>query len=170
MRILKKIVVIIFILFIILAIGVGCYAYFLTPKYEGEIALNSIQKETTVYFDEYGIPHIYAQSQKDAMTTLGYVHAQDRLWQMELMRRIAPGRLSEIFGSVMLKNDKFFSGLGIDEDSEKAIAQLDKNSESYQLTLAYLDGINQFLDEWAYAYRVSISWCSKTKIHHQRRV
>ncbi len=147
MRILKKIVVIIFILFVILAIGVGSYAYFLTPKYDGEIALNSIQKETTVYFDEYGIPHIYAQSQKDAMTTLGYVHAQDRLWQMELMRRIAPGRLSEIFGSVMLKNDKFFSGLGIEEDSEKAIAQLDKNSESYQLTLAYLDGINQFLEE-----------------------
>lgn len=147
MRILKKIVVIIFILFVILAIGVGSYAYFLTPKYDGEIALNSIQKETTVYFDDFGIPHIYAASQKDAMTTLGYVHAQDRLWQMELMRRIAPGRLSEIFGSVMLKNDKFFSGLGINEDSEKAIAQLDKNSESYQLTLAYLDGINQFLEE-----------------------
>jgi penicillin amidase len=144
---LKKIIVVIFILFVILAIGVVSYGYFLTPKYDGEVALNSIQKETTVYFDEYGIPHIYAASQKDAMTTLGYVHAQDRLWQMELMRRIAPGRLSELFGSVMLKNDKFFTGLGIDEDSEKAIAQLDKNSESYLLTLAYLEGINQFLEE-----------------------
>ncbi|HRZ75608.1 MAG TPA: penicillin acylase family protein, partial [Flavobacterium sp.] len=147
MKRLKKIVVVIFILFVILAISVVSYGYFLTPKYDGELALNSIQKETTVYFDEYGIPHIYAASQKDAMTTLGYVHAQDRLWQMELMRRIAPGRLSELFGSVMLKNDKFFTGLGIDEDSEKAIAQLDKNSESYQLTLAYLDGVNQFLEE-----------------------
>ncbi len=147
MKRLKKIIVVIFILFVILAIGVVSYGYFLTPKYDGEVALNSIQKETTVYFDEYGIPHIYAASQKDAMTTLGYVHAQDRLWQMELMRRIAPGRLSELFGSVMLKNDKFFTGLGIDEDSEKAIAQLDKNSESYLLTLAYLEGINQFLEE-----------------------
>ena len=147
MKRLKKIVGVIFILFVILAIGVGTYVYFLTPKYDGEIALNAIQKKTTVYFDEYGIPHIYAASQKDAMTTLGYVHAQDRLWQMELMRRIAPGRLSELFGSVMLKNDKFFTGLGIDEDSEKAIAQLDKNSESYLLTLAYLEGINQFLEE-----------------------
>jgi len=147
MKRLKKIVVVIFILFVILAIGVVSYGYFLTPKYDGELALNSIQKETTVYFDEYGIPHIYAASQKDAMTTLGYVHAQDRLWQMELMRRIAPGRLSELFGSVMLKNDKFFTGLGIDEDTEKAIAQLDKKSESYQLTLAYLDGVNQFLEE-----------------------
>jgi penicillin amidase len=52
------------------------------------------------------------------MTALGYVHAQDRLWQMELMRRIAPGRLSEIFGKVALKNDTRFAGLGIEEASE----------------------------------------------------
>ena len=62
------------------------------------------------------------------MIALGYVHAQDRLWQMELMRRIAPGRLSEIFGSVTLKNDQFFVGLGIEEASAKAIAALDKKS------------------------------------------
>jgi penicillin amidase len=61
------------------------------------------------------VPHIYATNSKDAMMALGYVHAQDRLWQMELMRRIAPGRLSEIFGSVALKNDKIFAGLGIEE-------------------------------------------------------
>ncbi len=146
MKFLKKIV-----LFFMLFLGLisSClfvYGFYLKPKYDGELTLKSIRNETTVYFDEYGIPHIYAQSQKDAMTTLGYVHAQDRLWQMELMRRIAPGRLSEIFGSAMLKNDRFFKGLGIEENSEKTIAQLDKNSESYQLTLAYLDGINQFLE------------------------
>jgi penicillin amidase len=62
------------------------------------------------------------------MTALGYVHAQDRLWQMELMRRIAPGRLSEIFGKVALKND-VFCGLGIEEASEHAIADLDKTAK-----------------------------------------
>jgi penicillin amidase len=67
-------------------------------KYEGEVQLKSIQDQTTVYFDDFGVPHIYANNSIDAMTALGYVHAQDRLWQMELMRRIAPGRLSEIFG------------------------------------------------------------------------
>lgn len=147
MKLLKKISLSVLLVLVLIAAFILIYGFYLKPKYDGEIALNSIQKETTVYFDDFGIPHIYADSQKDAMTTLGYVHAQDRLWQMELMRRIAPGRLSELFGSVMLKNDKFFAGLGIDEDSEKAIAQLDKNSESYQLTLAYLDGINQFLEE-----------------------
>jgi len=59
------------------------------PSYSGNIKLLNIDKEATVYFDDYGIPHIYAENEIDAITSLGYVHAQDRLWQMELMRRIA---------------------------------------------------------------------------------
>jgi penicillin amidase len=132
---------------VLFVLGLGIYGFYLKPKYEGEVQLKNIEKETTVYFDEFGVPHIYADNSKDAMETLGYVHAQDRLWQMELMRRIAPGRLSEIFGSVALKNDTFFAGLGIEEASAVAIATLDKKSPSYQLTLAYLDGINQYIEE-----------------------
>ena len=133
-------------LVILLAIVIGVFVYHQQPTYSGQIKLKNIEKETTVYFDEYGIPHIYAQNKKDAMIALGYVHAQDRLWQMELMRRIAPGRLSELFGSLALKNDKFFAGLGIEEASTKAIANLDKNGEAYQLAMAYLDGINQYIE------------------------
>ena len=146
MKIIKKILKIIFFLFIILFLTLFCYLQYSKPKYEGEITLKNIKKQTTVYFDDFGIPHIYANSEKEAMITLGYVHAQDRLWQMELLKRIASGKLSEIFGSVMLKNDKFFSGLGIDEASEKAVAEMDKSSQAYQLTLAYLDGVNQYID------------------------
>jgi len=147
MRIIKKTLLILLAIIIVLGIGLCGYIFHLKPKYEGELTLNNIEKETTVYFDDFGVPHIYANSEKDAMTALGYVHAQERLWQMELLRRIAPGKLSEIFGSVALKNDMFFSGIGIEEASAKAIAKLDKNSQSYQLTLAYLDGINQYLEE-----------------------
>lgn len=147
MKKLKKVLLVLLSLLVLIAIALIVYGFYLKPKYEGKVNLNNIQKETTVYFDEFGVPHIYANSSKDAMEALGYVHAQDRLWQMELMRRIAPGRLSEIFGSVALKNDKFFVGLGIEEASAKAIAVLDKNSPSYQLTMAYLDGINQYLDK-----------------------
>lgn len=147
MKKLKKILLVIISVIIIIAAAVYIYLLTTKPVYEGEQQLKNLQNETTVYFDDFGVPHIYAKNQKDAMTALGYVHAQDRLWQMELMRRIAPGRLSEIFGSAMLKNDKFFSGLGINEASEKAIAALDKNSESYRLTTAYLDGINQYIEE-----------------------
>ncbi len=56
-----------------------------------------------------------AQNQKDAYLALGYVHAQDRLWQMELVRRLAAARLSEILGKELLSVDQFFSGLGIEE-------------------------------------------------------
>ncbi len=65
---------------------------------------------------------------------------------MELIRRIAPGKLAEIFGTRALKNDKFFIGLGINENSEKAIATLNKNGKPYQMAMAYLDGVNQYLE------------------------
>ncbi|CAM2932898.1 penicillin amidase [Flavobacterium succinicans] len=147
MRVVKKIALFLFLFLIVLVLALVGYAFYTKPKYDGELALKSIEKTTTVYFDDFGVPHIYANSQKDAMVALGYVHAQDRLWQMELMRRIAPGRLSEIFGSVTLKNDMFFAGLGIEEASEIAIAKLDKNGKDYQLAMAYLDGINQYMEE-----------------------
>ena len=147
MKILKKTVIGLAILLLLISLAIFSYSLYLKPTEEGEQTLNNIKKQTTVYFDEYGIPHIYANSEQDAMTTLGYVHAQDRLWQMELMRRIAPGKLSEIFGSVMLKTDTFFSGLGISENTQKNIAKLDKNSQAYKLTMAYIDGINQYIEE-----------------------
>ena len=105
-----------------------------------------IQNETKVYFDQYGIPHIYASNELDAIRVLGYCHAQDRLWQMELLRRIARGRLSEVFGKDLLSTDKFFIALGIDDASLEAVSQLDKNSKSTQLAEAYLDGINAFIE------------------------
>jgi penicillin amidase len=146
MRILKKILAVIVVLTIIITIGGYIYYNSLKPSYSGSINLADISKETTVYFDDYGIPHIYADNEIDAVTALGYVHAQDRLWQMELMRRIAPGRLSEIFGEKMLKNDQFFVSLGIEEASEKSIKNLDNTSDVYKLAMAYLNGVNQFID------------------------
>jgi penicillin amidase len=149
MRILKKTITI-FLIFISLLFILGfLYYQYLKPNYSGEITLNSVDQETTVYFDEYGIPHIYAKSHLDAVTTLGYVQAQDRLWQMELMRRIAPGKLSELFGKDLIKNDQFFINIGIDEYSKKSVADLDITSPEYQLLEAYLKGVNQFIDEGA---------------------
>lgn len=146
MRILKKIFISIVVIILLFFAGIWIYFSSLKPTYAGELQLDNIENETSVYFDDYGIPHIYAQNQEDALTALGYVHAQDRLFQMELMRRIAPARLSEIFGKDMVKNDLFFSKLGIDEASKKTIEKLDKNSETYKLCTAYLNGVNQFIE------------------------
>tara|TARA_R110002073_G_scaffold89852_6_gene212521 strand:+ start:39194 stop:41527 length:2334 start_codon:yes stop_codon:yes gene_type:complete len=128
------------------SIAIWLYSRSFHPTYNGELGLENISDEVTVYFDDYGVPHINAQNQKDAYIALGYVHAQDRLWQMELIRRIAPGRLSEIFGEKLIETDMFFAGLGIVENADEAIQKLDKNSDSYKYAMAYLDGINQFVD------------------------
>jgi len=146
MKYFKKGIFILLIISSVLLVSFFIYKKYQEPKYEGTISLNGIHDGATAYFDEFGVPHIYAKNSKDAMVTLGYIHAQDRLWQMELLRRIVPGRLSEIFGSVALKNDKFFVGLGIEEASQKAINKLDKKSLSYQYTVSYLEGINQYIE------------------------
>ena len=146
MKLLKKNVKVIGSLILLVIVGFWLFTRSLHPTYNGELDLANISDEVTVYYDEVGVPHINAQNQKDAYTALGYVHAQDRLWQMELIRRIAAGRLSEIFGKDLVKTDRFFAGLGIEEASAKTIANLDKNSDSYKLAIAYLDGVNQFME------------------------
>ena len=133
--------------YVLLFIGVWLFTKTLHPTYNGELELANISDKVTVYYDEVGVPHINAENQKDAYTALGYVHAQDRLWQMELIRRIAAGRLAEVFGKELVRTDKFFSGLGIEEAASVTIENLDKNSEAYKLTEAYLNGINQFIEE-----------------------
>ncbi|WP_431167285.1 penicillin acylase family protein [Tenacibaculum halocynthiae] len=149
MTVFKKLLKVILVLLILLFIGIWLFTNSLKPVYNGEVALANISEKVTVYYDEVGVPHINAENEKDAYKALGYVHAQDRLWQMELIRRIAAGRLSEIFGKELLRVDTFFSGLGIEEATKKTIERLDKNSQSYQLTQSYLDGINQFMQEGA---------------------
>lgn len=117
------------------------------PQYDGNISFKGVSSQVEVYFDEHGVPHIYSDSEADAFKVLGYVHAQDRLWQMELVRRIAAGRLSEIFGAELLGTDKFFRALGVEYASAKTIEKLDKKSAAYLLSMAYLDGVNQFIEE-----------------------
>ena len=120
---------------------------FLLALLVGKQSWRSSPTTTEILWDTYGIPHIYAQNEKDAFTVLGYVHAQDRLWQMELLRRVGKGGLSEVFGRDLVKTDKFFLSLGIDEASQKTVSRLNKDSEAITLCQAYLDGINRFIEE-----------------------
>ena len=142
----KKFLKILVVLLILLTVGGFIFKNSLKPNYKGDLELTSLQSEVEVFYDEYGVPHIYAQNQNDAYIALGYAHAQDRLWQMELVRRISAGRLSEIFGKEMIKTDKFFLGLGIEAAAIKSIQKLDTTTQAYKLTKAYLNGINQFIE------------------------
>jgi len=167
MKIIKRIVLIITTLLVVLFLSFFIISNQLKPTYNGEINLAGLQHTTRVYYSKVGIPNIYATNQDDAYTALGYVHAQDRLWQMELLRRIAPGRLSEVFGKKLIKTDKFFITMGIDDASRKAIANLDKNSKSYKLAKAYLQGINDFIEKGPTPIEFYLVGLKKTKFTMQ---
>lgn len=148
MKIVKYIFIALIALLLISSVFIFFYTRHLTPTYSGEANLPALGQEVEVLFDGYGTPHIYAESDEDAFRALGYVHAQDRLWQMELMRRIAPGRLSELFGKDLVETDIFFRTLGIHEYSKSSVEELRKRGGKI-LTLAesYLQGVNQFQKE-----------------------
>lgn len=133
------------ILVLLLALAGFLFVWHLKPDYSGSRVLNGLADSVHVAFDSYGIPHISAASEADAFRALGYVHAQDRLWQMELLRRVARGGLSEVFGERTLDTDRFFLTLEIDQASREIVEGLDPDSPEFRLTRAYLDGINAFI-------------------------
>ena len=87
--------------------------------FDGELSIKGLQYTVTIYRDEASIPHIYAQTDHDLMFTQGWIHAQDRLWQMEMNRRVAMGRISEAFGDIALDTDRLVRTLGFNRLARK---------------------------------------------------
>ena len=149
MKILKKVLVALILL--VLTICIGGYLWFRTtlPDYEGTLTLTGLQEPVEVTFDNYGVPHIEAQNSHDAYFALGYVHAQDRLFQMEMLRRLAGGRLSEVLGKDLIEVDKLFRTLGLNKWAKKNADEFLRNrkGEDVDAALAYLEGINRFVAE-----------------------
>ncbi|NVZ25304.1 penicillin acylase family protein [Pseudomonas gingeri] len=114
------------------------------PTRQGQVTLDNLQGPVTVRYDERGVPHIRAENDTDLYRALGYVHAQDRLFQMEIVRRLARGELSEILGPKTLETDKLFRSLRIRDRADRYVAELDKQSPAWKALQAYLDGINQY--------------------------
>ena len=113
------------------------------PEYSGELALPGLNDEVTVYRDERGMPHIYASGEHDLYFATGYVMAQERLWQMDLIRRATTGRLSEIFGKDYVKTDLFLRSLCMSAKSEKVIAASDP--EIKICLEAFAAGVNAYI-------------------------
>src|SRR6056297_3510837 len=101
------------------------------PDYNKDIQLNEITQNVKVYRDSLAIPHIYAKSEKDLYTAVGYLMAQDRLWQMDLLRRATKGNLSEIFGKDFIDTDVLMRSLRITEKSHKVL-----NNTPEEVTIA----------------------------------
>src|SRR5437899_2913421 len=114
------------------------------PKIKGELSLQGLHELVEVITDRYGVPHIYAQNEDDLFFAQGYVHAYERLWQMELNRRISSGRLSEIFGELALETDRFARRLGMHRAADNAARQLPGHSK--RILDAYAQGVNAYIE------------------------
>ena len=117
------------------------------PTRTGTLTLPKLDQPVDVLFDQWGIPHIYGQSEGDAVHALGYLQAQDRLFQIDLIRRVGSGRLAELFGKDAVKTDRFFRTLGIKEFSKEYLTKIRKNPNNRMLPLLrqYLAGVNEFI-------------------------
>ena len=113
------------------------------PKIEGKVKLSGIKKDIEIIRDQWGIPHIYASNIKDVLFAQGFVHAQDRLWQMEVTRRAAQGRLSEFVGEDALDVDRMSRTLGYERIAHEDWKLFD--AYQHELVESYCDGINAYL-------------------------
>jgi len=146
-KLLIRILAVVVVLVFTVAVLVYAYLHARKPRYDGFFLTNGLVDSTEVIFDAYGIPHIYAANEHDAYFALGFVHAQERLFQMEMLRRVASGRLAEVLGPELIEVDKFFRTLGIHQHSlASAERYLNDTAQSFAAaSRAYTAGINAFI-------------------------
>jgi len=113
------------------------------PKYEGEISNSEISADVQIYRDSLAIPYIIAKTEEDAAYALGFVHAQDRLFVMDIIRRAGEGRLSEVMGEKSVPFDKMFRTVGLKRIVDRNIKNI--NAKSLRLLNAYAKGVNLYI-------------------------
>jgi penicillin amidase len=112
------------------------------PQTRGRMRVEGISAPVEILRDRYGVPHIYARAAADLFFAEGFVHAQDRFWQMEFWRRVSSGRLSELFGKSTLETDKFLRTLGFHRVAQQEFEALPAETRGYME--AYAAGVNAY--------------------------
>ena len=113
------------------------------PQMEGTLRLPGLKGSVDVHRDKAGIPHIYADTADDLFMAQGFVHAQDRFWEMDFRRHVTSGRLSELFGEATLDNDKAIRTMGWRDVAERELPELADRTKDY--LVAYAKGVNSWL-------------------------
>ncbi|PCI27508.1 MAG: penicillin acylase family protein [SAR324 cluster bacterium] len=147
MQVVKKIFMGITLLLILGIAGVYWYLDHKQPQRSGQLQVSGLKEKVDVFYDQWAVPHIYAQNEQDLYFSLGYLQAQERLFQMEVLRRLSKGQLAEIFGPKLVKTDRFFRTLRIKQFSEEYIKIFTPDDPVTIAASAYLKGINQFLEQ-----------------------
>jgi penicillin amidase len=128
----------------------GCLVFFFihfyrsVPKAKGDVSLSGLENEVKIIRDSWGVPHIFAENEKDLFFACGYVHAQERMWQMELTRRAGFGTLSEVLGRKTLERDRFIRTLDLKEAALRDFEKLSAKMKS--LILSYSQGVNAWMN------------------------
>ena len=147
MKILKRILLGLVGLIVVLALAAGGFALYTVrrsfPQTSGNLALPGLQGQVQVIHDKQGIPHIYAANSHDLFMAQGYIHAQDRFYQMDFWRHETAGRLSELYGAGTVSTDKFLRTLGWHRIAEQEYAAADPDTKA--LLDAYAAGVNAYL-------------------------
>jgi penicillin amidase len=114
----------------------------------GTAKVKNLRKDVTVIRDKWGIPHVFADNEEDLFLAQGYVHAQDRLWQMELFRRLASGTLSEILGEATLDLDVYMRTVGLRRAAEAEAKYFLETADEQTTTIfeAYARGVNEYIE------------------------
>ena len=143
----KKFIIVLIIVFFVAIAGYQVIKYQHSPTYNATIEMAGLGAEAEVYFDDFGVPHIYASNESDAYMALGYIHAQDRLFQLEMMRRVGTGTLAEMLGEDLLEVDKFFRTLGIPKHANWSTESWEAEGQTpwKNATEAYIKGVNHFI-------------------------
>jgi len=143
--ILSRFIVIIVMPLVIFTVLLITYFIRSLPTHEGEVFIKPLQYSVSIIRSKKGVPQITTQTDRDAFIAIGYLHAQDRLWQMEMQRRLAQGRLSEVLGIDALKTDQLMRTLGLSRAAKSAVDHL--SVDAINSLKAYADGVNAWLEE-----------------------
>ncbi|MFA6482488.1 MAG: penicillin acylase family protein, partial [Bacteroidales bacterium] len=143
----KKILLVLGAIVVVVVIGglifIGQFKTKAIPDYNRDIKLKGLTAGVTVIRDSFAIPHVYAENEHDLYLAIGYTMAQDRLWQMDLLRRVTQGRLAEIFGKDLVDADLLFRALRFTEKSRGVFSRAD---ESLRVCIeSFAEGVNQFI-------------------------
>ena len=125
-------------------LALGSCTWFALPSYDGSESVAGLNAPVEIVRDAHAIPHIYAKSPRDGAFAMGYVHAQDRLWQLEMQRRIGAARLAEVVGEPGFKTDRFLRTLGLYRVAERNFERL--SPEAQAIYRAYAAGVNAYLE------------------------
>ncbi|HMZ23804.1 MAG TPA: penicillin acylase family protein, partial [Saprospiraceae bacterium] len=127
------------------------HGYLIDPELQGiqsgfsMVELGGLKDSVQVYFDDRMVPHIFASNDEDAYFVQGYLHARDRLWQMEFQTHFAAGRLSEIVGEKALVVDRTNRRLGMVYAAEKSLEEMEKDTLTFLAMNAYTAGVNSYI-------------------------